>query len=361
MATRGKVKQLTGELINNHLKLTKPRLELVSLFIISLIQVQTVNMAKIALAMNTSCKVGINYRRLQRFVKDISDFSQLLIPLMIKWLNLSEGSITLLIDRTNWEFGKKKINILMVSALYNGFSVPLCWSLLDKKGNSNQGERRDLVKRLIEILGPGKISYIIGDREFGGVHWYKYLNDNQITFIIRVKENQKVKCGDRKISVRSIIKSHARNGRQCSKKVYVYGGLYLYVCGFRFRNDNGKLEYLILLSQKQIKNISEVYGQRWQIENMFRNMKSNGFNMEQTHLKEDSRIDTLIGLIALSYVWLIKLGLLVKRKQAKIFEPKTHGRPAKSIFKAGLEFLARAFYTNNSADFAVAIKILSCT
>ena len=75
MATRGKVKQLTGELINNHLKLTKPRLELVSLFIISLIQVQTVNMAKIALAMNTSCKVGSNYRRLQRFVKDISDFS----------------------------------------------------------------------------------------------------------------------------------------------------------------------------------------------------------------------------------------------------------------------------------------------
>ena len=54
------------------------------------------------------------------------------------------------------------------------FAFLFCWLLLTKKGNSNQDERRNLVKRLKEILGHGKIRYIIGDREFGGVHcWTK--------------------------------------------------------------------------------------------------------------------------------------------------------------------------------------------
>ncbi|MBK9741917.1 MAG: hypothetical protein IPO94_02700 [Saprospiraceae bacterium] len=35
--------------------------------------------------------------------------------MILKWLKLDDGPYTLLIDRTNWEFGKKKINILMIS------------------------------------------------------------------------------------------------------------------------------------------------------------------------------------------------------------------------------------------------------
>ncbi|MBK9742863.1 MAG: hypothetical protein IPO94_07805 [Saprospiraceae bacterium] len=52
--------------------------------------------------------------------------------MILKWLKLTTGHITLLIDRTNWEFGKKKINILMISVLYEGYSVPLGWSLNKK-------------------------------------------------------------------------------------------------------------------------------------------------------------------------------------------------------------------------------------
>jgi transposase len=361
MATHGKVKELAGELMENLNTLTKPRTDLIGLFIVALVKVTSVNLAKIALAMDTKIKTGSNYRRLQRFLKEVRWANTSLICLLLRWLKLDSGNLTLLIDRTNWEFGKKKINILMVSVLYEGYSVPLSWSLLNKKGNSNQGDRWDLLNKIVDKIGPGKIKYIIGDREFGGIYWYKYLKKNNITFVIRIKENQKVQHRGRVKSVKSIVNSNSRNGRHCNNKKYDYHDLEVYISGFRFRNDKNKLEYLIIMSPEQIKDVTKIYGQRWQIESMFKNMKSNGFHMEETHLKKDSRIETLIGLLALTYAWMIVTGIIIKKKYPTLFKCKAHGRPSKSVFKAGLEYLMRILYTNNSKDFSRAVKFLSCT
>ena len=43
----------------------------------------------------------------------------------------------LAMDRTNWEFGKTTINILMISVIWKGMGVPLIWTLLPSAGNSN--------------------------------------------------------------------------------------------------------------------------------------------------------------------------------------------------------------------------------
>ncbi|MBK6499086.1 MAG: transposase [Saprospiraceae bacterium] len=217
MATQGKVKELTGELMKNLSTLTKPRIDLIGLFILAIVQVTSKPRQDI-LAMDTKSKTRSNYRRLQRFIKEINWTNTSLIQMILKWLKWTTGHIPLLIDRTNWEFGKKKINILMISVLYEGYSVPLGWSLLNKKGNSNQGDRWDLLNKIIDKVGAGKIKYIIGDREFGGVCWYNYLNDNGITFVIRIKENQKVYHDSQKISVKNIVKSNSRKGKHSNNK-----------------------------------------------------------------------------------------------------------------------------------------------
>ncbi|MBK8887544.1 MAG: hypothetical protein IPN46_13805 [Saprospiraceae bacterium] len=83
--------------------------------------------------MDTKSKTRSNYRRLQRFRKEINWTNTSLIQMIIKWLKMDDRPYTLLIDRTNWEVRKKKLNILMISVLYEGYSVPLGWSLLNKK------------------------------------------------------------------------------------------------------------------------------------------------------------------------------------------------------------------------------------
>jgi Transposase DDE domain len=99
---------------------------------------------------------------------------------------------TLAMDRTNWEFGKTTINILMIAVIWNGVGVPLIWTLLPSAGNSNTKARTDLLDRLHEAFPDLKVAALTGDREFIGDAWMAYLRQRKIPFILRLRENQHV-------------------------------------------------------------------------------------------------------------------------------------------------------------------------
>ncbi|MCL1123003.1 hypothetical protein [Shewanella surugensis] len=63
----------------------------------------------------------------------------------------------LTMDRTNWKYGNLNINILMLGICYKGRAIPVCWSMLNKKGNSNTAERIELVSRFMSIFGKERI------------------------------------------------------------------------------------------------------------------------------------------------------------------------------------------------------------
>jgi hypothetical protein len=80
----------------------------------------------------------------------------------------------LAIDRTNWDFGKTTINILMISVTWNGMGIPLLWMLLPTAGNSHTSERTELLDRLRAAFPDMKIAALMGDREFIGDAWMAY-------------------------------------------------------------------------------------------------------------------------------------------------------------------------------------------
>jgi hypothetical protein len=97
----------------------------------------------------------------------------------------------LTIDRTNWEFGKTTINILMISVIWNGTGVPLIWTLLPNPGNSHTRTRIDLLDRLRETFPDLQIASLMGDREFIGDAWMAYLSARKIPFILRLRAKSK--------------------------------------------------------------------------------------------------------------------------------------------------------------------------
>ena len=80
----------------------------------------------------------------------------------------------------------------MLAVAYRGVAFPLLFSLLDKKGNSNCEERITLIERFIRLFGKDCIDCLLGDREFVGQQWVKFLNDNQIRYYLRIRNNFKV-------------------------------------------------------------------------------------------------------------------------------------------------------------------------
>ena len=78
----------------------------------------------------------------------------------------------LAIDRTNWQFGKTDINILMLSAVYEGIAIrQFKISLTDQIGET-----------FCETIWHRLHCSILGDREFIGKDWLDWLNKNGIRF-----------------------------------------------------------------------------------------------------------------------------------------------------------------------------------
>ena len=102
---------------------------------------------------------------------------------------MPEQAFYLSMDRTNWQWGKSNLNFLVLSACYKGVAIPLYWVALNKKGNSDTAERIGLMNLFMTGFGSERLLGLLADREFVGHDWFKYLEENKISFDIRIKKN----------------------------------------------------------------------------------------------------------------------------------------------------------------------------
>jgi hypothetical protein len=308
------------------------RLKFTAGFIVTLLVVNTVNLTKLAAGLNGQVQRASNYRRLQRFFKDFKleqkQVSQLLLSLID-----DKGPYLVSIDRTNWKLGMVNINILMVGIVYHGIVIPLCWTLLDKRGNSNTGERIDLMNKFLKIVAPDRIAAVVADREFIGADWFFYLEQKRLRYAIRVKENAVVmtKTGFKPIHdlFRDLAIGHQRHMR---KPRWIYSHR-LYLSCLRLTHE----DLLLIASDRKAPDTLTIYEKRWGIEVLFAAFKSRGFDLEQTHITHRDRLEKLIALLALSMTWALLVGIWQSTKKA--IPIKKHGRKAKSLFRTGLDQL----------------------
>lgn len=81
----------------------------------------------------------------------------------------------------------------MITVRLLGIGLPLYWELLDNKsGNSNTTNRIDLMQKCVDLVGISRIGIIIGDREFRGNKWLKWLKNNNIPFCMRIPKSHLV-------------------------------------------------------------------------------------------------------------------------------------------------------------------------
>ena len=62
-------------------------------------------------------------------------------------------------------------------------------------------------------------------------------------------------------------------------------------------------ESVLVISSAPSEQILLEYKRRWSIETLFQNLKSRGFEVEETHLTKAEKIDKLFGVLALGVAW----------------------------------------------------------
>jgi Transposase DDE domain len=238
------------------------------------------------------------------------------------------GKMALNIDRTNWKFGKKKINYLVLSwRVSKNFSIPLFFIELDKDGNSSTKERIDIIELFVETFDIERIGSLGGDREFIGEKWVRYLMVRKIPFFVRVKENMLVDYDESKSNIREFFQ-HLKVGQSRKIEMEVYGQTLVFE---GTRSQNGDL--VIVLSNQIFLKLGAVlkqYRKRWSIEELFRKLKTSGFNWENTHMITPQYLEKLLVILGFATTCVFLMGTLLK-----IPWRKTVGYPLRSIFRQG--------------------------
>ncbi len=327
------------KIFNSMLGRNKARATLLSCFIVALLKVRTVCLAKIAVAMPGSAKTDSKYKRLQRFFSGFNFSMDDIAKLIVRFLPIRDEKWDLSMDRTNWKLGKLNINPLVLGIVHLGVAFPIIWTTFSKRGNSSMNERIEFIERFIKIFSADKIKCLFGDREFIGGKWFAFLLEKGIHFIMRIKENFQI-TNARGISVpaKTLFRDLKIGEYKVLKGKRIVNGQSVYVVGGLLPDG----EYLILAADKNPEAALENYKKRWGIETLFQCLKGRGFNFEDTHMTFPERINKLIALLAIAFSWCHATGeWCASQKPIKI---KKHGRKAVSLFRLGLDHIGNILH-----------------
>lgn len=245
-------------------------------FILALIAVRTVNLTEIASYLGGT-KNKAAYRRIQRFFQHFKPSTTNFLKFLLSLL--PDEPLVLVMDRTNWDYGVVHINFLVLGVLYQSTVIPLCWLVLEKKGNSNQTERIRLLNFLLRVLPISSIKVFIADREFVGKVWLNYLNSRGIKRCVRMRKNSLIFPDYKAKNLGSRFKNLKVGESQFIRRKYRISGEWFHLAGVMLEDD-----LLVVACDDKPRSGLKYYGLRWGIETLFGNTKTRGFHLEDTHL-----------------------------------------------------------------------------
>ena len=198
-----------------------------------------------------------------------------------------------------------------------------------------------------------RIGSLMADREFIGKAWVNFLVEHEIPFFIRVKENRLVEWG--KIHRHLGVFFRHLNVGEKRRTQHRLDGHLLYFAGTRSKEG----ELVIVVSNQDLGvKILEIYKKRWTIELMFRHCKTNGFNLEDTHLKDLKRIEALFAAVVSALALVFLVGLKEESSSPTPYKKsiKCH---AFSTFRRGFDFLRKLLIQSKTQAIHCIVVLLS--
>ena len=301
-----------------HLQTQLNRAEYLLLTIlINLLQsIKQVKLEALATALPLPITFNSRRKKIQRFLSlPQLTLEKIWFPILQAWLKTAfepKQVLYIAIDRTNWGC----INLLMISLIWDKRAYPLYWELLPKKGNSNFEKQTAAFSKVLSLFNDYKI-VLLGDREFCSVKLGNWLAEKQVYFCLRLKQNEFVQLeGEIWLQLEQL-------GLVPGMQLYLNGvsvtkqkgfGKFNVACKWKrkywgWAPDEG---WFILTNLEDLESAILAYKKRFGIEEMFRDFKSGGYNLEGTSVTGE-RLVVLVLLIAIAYTTATMQGRKMKQ------------------------------------------------
>lgn len=253
-------------------------------------------------------------------------------------VHAKQGTVRLVIDSTKVGSGHQ---LLMVALATRKRALPIAWTWLKgKKGHSSAAKQLALLGYVHRLVPPALQVVLVGDTEFEAGAVSRQLERWGWGYVLRQKPNNQVqpeaqgtwqRFGDlvgkpgesRWLSGVPLTSKHARPANLLAHWA------------------TGEKEAWLLATNLATRLATlQAYRQRMWIEEMFGDLKDNGFDLEATRLKHFERLSRLTLAVALVYVWCLSTGTRVIKNGLRRLVDRNDRRDL-SVFQIGLRYLER--------------------
>lgn len=244
--------------------------------------------------------------------------------------------------------GRRHVNLLVLAAATRRHRVGLLWTVLDRAGNSGAAARIALVERFIAVFGRDRIGLLLGDREFIGTDWLNWLIGNDIPFVIRMRAGLRAatvegrsgegRPGEGRSGTlgRLLVGPGGRRRAAVTLDAMARDGMPGPEIAVRALRPGGREPVIVATNRPDLRAL-HAYRKRWAIECFFADAKTRGLNLEDTRLTDPRKLDLLVAILVIAMAW---ASAVAARLLGRAAPPrKSHGYPAKSRFRIGLDKL----------------------
>ncbi len=302
---------------------------------------RSVHLSRIASNLTARATNGSVVAQLNRFLgNDQVDVRALYEPIARELLQQAArvGRVILIMDSTKVGFNSQ---LLMVSLAYQGRALPLIWTWLAyPKGHSLTATQVGLLSILRTWLPRQAQVALVGDTEFGRCWlleeleywgWQYALRQSRQNRVWRRQDSGFLSLDQIELRGQGVQWfPHTLLTEENSLPTHLLG----------YWADGQDTPWWLATNLQTPAEVLALYPYRMWTEEMFGDMKGNGFDLEATHLRHTHKLNRLTFAVSLLYVRLVALGVeLTKLGRAR--EVDRPDRRDLSFFRRGFDFLKR--------------------
>lgn len=235
-----------------------------------------------------------------------------------------------------------KYCIIRLSIVYRGRAIPLVWKVIDHQSSTVAFNMyKDLLNRAAQLLLPFDYRVVfLADRGFADTDLMTHLNKLGWQWRIRLKGNFKIyRHGRQPCKVGRI--TPAAGQAIFWHNVFItaerFGPVHIAIA----RHPQSKEFWIVASSEPTSMTTFEEYGLRFDIEENFLDDKSNGFQLEDSLIRDAAALNRLCFVLAITTLYLVAQGtVVVKEGNRRLVDP--HWFRGSSYLKIGWDWLRRA-------------------
>jgi len=294
------------------IQLKKPALHLMAWIMLALLEKTAAHLFRLAEKLPDDDTTDMARRqKIRRFISNNRIFPYLFLHalvILIHPLFRDASVLELVIDRTEWVKRGTPINVLDVALHYKGRAIPLFWLVFNRRGNSSLENQQAVLTPVIEALRctqwtMGKQIHVLADREFSSPKLAEWL---WVTFrvgsTLRLKRSEYLNSETQTAKVSEYLQQLHPGNRRFLKGCTVTQTSNFVMNVAIYWDKAYKEPWVLMTTHTNLSSTIQVYLDRYGIEPMHKDWKSNAFDIEGTRVTDAKRIETLLVPIALCYV-----------------------------------------------------------